>query len=61
MPFERVTTCWRFSVWLVRKGGATGRPGFVRHPNGRWPRLGRKSDGVGGETAGTVFPPLPPT
>jgi hypothetical protein len=27
--------CWRFSLWGVRKGGATGRYDFVRHQNGR--------------------------
>src|SRR5258708_2808296 len=33
-PFERVATCWTFSLWVVRKGGATGRMHFVRHQNG---------------------------
>ncbi|AJE81909.1 hypothetical protein SLNWT_1533 [Streptomyces albus] len=34
-PFERVATCWRFSLGGVRKSGATGRRDFLRHLNGR--------------------------
>src|SRR3954470_526319 len=30
-PFERVATCWRFSLGVGRKGRASGRTEFVRH------------------------------
>src|SRR5919198_3595367 len=32
-PFERVATCWRFSLGVERKGRASGRAEFVRHRN----------------------------
>src|SRR3954470_10902673 len=34
-PFERVATCWRFSLGVGRKGRASGRTEFVRHQDCR--------------------------